>query len=562
MAKRVRAATANATLEPGPAPGLELAPPQAKTIVLVQVADIHVPASNPRIAQAEDAAAADFDALVDNIRRHGQLQPIGVIGDDPRSDAFNGYALAWGSRRLRAMRQLGATEIQAVVLPAGADAAEIAAAENLHRRAMTPLEEAIAVESMLQRHADKPASEAHAAVAAALGKSASWVRDRVFLARLCPEAREQVNTLELPLGHARELAKVADPRTQAQILKDWMRRGELPNINWARQECHAVALSLHQVPWQLDASDVARGRPACSNCEHNSEVAARGGLFEHDDRDAAEELGNRYRYDTKDPLGRSFGYGAERPKGPFCLNHQCFDAKAKAAREALAKASKAAAKAKKPAERIEAAAQAVPEWVEPKAVAAVAQPATKKGAGDKAGAPRRPTPQEERAAEKRAREARKRRAEREQARRDATARVAESLLQKPLALTAIAVLTQMGRCSAGGTHPLGPGFSAWSASERKRHDKLNPKVQALLNDILSGHLSAVRLDAMVVPLFAVEVGTSKLDEFLGSFGPASRAWIEEKLGIAEPKAEAAAPQPKAPAKKAGKGGARGKRASK
>src|SRR5437764_8918033 len=79
----------------------------------------------------------DFLDLVASIKSQGLLQPIKVR---PNND---GYELIYGHRRTAAMEQLGWDECEAIVESVTDDQAYVQSViENIHRKDLTPLEEA------------------------------------------------------------------------------------------------------------------------------------------------------------------------------------------------------------------------------------------------------------------------------------------------------------------------------------------------------------------------------------------------------------------------------------
>ena len=54
-----------------------------------------------------------------------------------------------------------------------------------------------------------------------LAKSPTWVRDRMYVGRLGDKGRVLVLTGKLPLAHAREIAKVADPDLREDMALDY-----------------------------------------------------------------------------------------------------------------------------------------------------------------------------------------------------------------------------------------------------------------------------------------------------------------------------------------------------
>ncbi len=85
--------------------------------------------------------------LAASIQQHGLIQPITVKHHDEDDDT---YLLVAGERRFRAFEQLGRDTIPAIITTGNAE--EIALIENIQREDLNPLEEAEALERMMERH--------------------------------------------------------------------------------------------------------------------------------------------------------------------------------------------------------------------------------------------------------------------------------------------------------------------------------------------------------------------------------------------------------------------------
>lgn len=85
--------------------------------------------------------------LADSIKQHGLIQPITVKHRDEDADT---YLLVAGERRFRAFERLGRDTIPAIITTGNAE--EIALIENIQREDLNPLEEAEALERMMERH--------------------------------------------------------------------------------------------------------------------------------------------------------------------------------------------------------------------------------------------------------------------------------------------------------------------------------------------------------------------------------------------------------------------------
>ena len=105
--------------------------------------------NQPRKNFDEDA----LEELSESIKKHGLLQPV-TLRPMPQGQ----FQLVAGERRLRATEKIGLQEIQAVILTEDqckkidtgkTSVEELAVIENLHRRDLTPLEEAKCYRAML-----------------------------------------------------------------------------------------------------------------------------------------------------------------------------------------------------------------------------------------------------------------------------------------------------------------------------------------------------------------------------------------------------------------------------
>ena len=139
--------------------------------------------------------------LAQSIRRFGLLSPLLV-----RRIGAGRYELIAGERRLRALRLLGETEADAIVISAfDCDSALLALIENLQREGLHYLEEAEACQAILREH-----GLTQEALAERLGRSPSALANRLRLLRLPAAVRELVRTLDLSERHARALLRLED----------------------------------------------------------------------------------------------------------------------------------------------------------------------------------------------------------------------------------------------------------------------------------------------------------------------------------------------------------------
>ena len=127
----------------------------------------------PRKAFSEEELAE----LADSIKSFGVLTPLRVVADQKSQS----YLVVAGERRWRAATELGLATLPCIVMDEGMNDEllhELAILDNLHRANLLPAEEARAV-AYLDRLGVKQQE-----IASRLGKSPSWVSQRLALSRL------------------------------------------------------------------------------------------------------------------------------------------------------------------------------------------------------------------------------------------------------------------------------------------------------------------------------------------------------------------------------------------
>ncbi|NJN50599.1 MAG: ParB/RepB/Spo0J family partition protein [Gammaproteobacteria bacterium] len=157
-----------------------------------EIAQIHRSPYQPR-QHFDDEALAELAA---SIRAQGVMQPI-VIRPRP----VGGFEIIAGERRWRAAQLAGLTTIPAVVKQvADEQAVAMALIENIQREDLNPLEEAVALQRLLEEF-----RLTQQQVADAVGKSRVTVTNLLRLLQLSSAVREMLSRGELEMGHARAL---------------------------------------------------------------------------------------------------------------------------------------------------------------------------------------------------------------------------------------------------------------------------------------------------------------------------------------------------------------------
>ncbi|WP_173012782.1 ParB/RepB/Spo0J family partition protein [Niveispirillum sp. SYP-B3756] len=152
----------------------------------------------------------ELQALASSIAARGVLQPILVRKREGDEDGH--YELIAGERRWRASRLAGRDRIRALVVDG--DPAEIALIENIQRVDLTALEEARAIQSLMQAH-DYSQSQ----VADILGRSRVRVNETL---RILSLPADLLNAMEgegrgLPRTLLLQIAREEDPARQRTL---------------------------------------------------------------------------------------------------------------------------------------------------------------------------------------------------------------------------------------------------------------------------------------------------------------------------------------------------------
>ena len=152
--------------------------------------------------------------LADSIKAQGVVQPIVVrpLGAPPAGESQR-YEIIAGERRWRAAQLAGLGEIPAVVRCVPDEAAiAMALIENIQREDLNPLEEARALERLIQEF-----GLTHQEAAEAVGRSRAAVSNLLRLLELPDEIKALVEQRSLEMGHARALLGLQSRRQQAEV---------------------------------------------------------------------------------------------------------------------------------------------------------------------------------------------------------------------------------------------------------------------------------------------------------------------------------------------------------
>lgn len=216
--------------------------------------------NNPRRHFSEKG----MEELTDSVRRHGVLVPLLVR-------PVNGhFEIIAGARRYRAARAAELASLPVRIKEIGDnEALELQILENLQREDVHPLEEALGYKTLL----DRPGYDV-AAIAAKVGKSESYVYQRLKLSELIMPAQKAFFEDRITAGHAILIARL-QPKDQEKALEvafDHYLRGpdNKPLVrsvrdlsHWIQQNIH---LDLHAAPFSKTDPDPETGAGPCTTC--------------------------------------------------------------------------------------------------------------------------------------------------------------------------------------------------------------------------------------------------------------------------------------------------------
>lgn len=211
--------------------------------------------------------------LADSILERGLLQAIRVF---ERGTERAPYIIETGERRWRACFELlHHDRIKAEIVPVKEPAEALAdqIVENDQREALTYLEEAHAYADLQARGTGGHLLTVDQ-VAEQIGKKPAHVAQRLRLNALIPEARKELETGQIYLGHALQIARLQPPE-QKEALKhakrqEWTSQGTVSvpaSVRvlelWIQDE---VLMELKRAPWKLEDPELVPAAGACTTC--------------------------------------------------------------------------------------------------------------------------------------------------------------------------------------------------------------------------------------------------------------------------------------------------------
>ncbi|MDD5304759.1 MAG: ParB/RepB/Spo0J family partition protein [Elusimicrobia bacterium] len=226
----------------------------------IALTELHESPWNPR----RHFPQKSLEELAESIRKVDVLSPLLVRPRDA-----GGYEIAAGHRRLRAAKLAKLAEVPCIVRPMpDQEFLEILTIENLQREDVHPLDEGEGYRTLMAQTgwlADE--------VAAKVGKSKSYVYQRLKLAELIEPAKKAFLEEKITAGHAILIARLT-AKDQKEALgacfERWGERDLRSVRELARWIDHEVHLELSAAPWKKDDETLVPEAGACKACSKRS----------------------------------------------------------------------------------------------------------------------------------------------------------------------------------------------------------------------------------------------------------------------------------------------------
>jgi len=157
----------------------------------------------------QDFSDLELSELANSIKEKGIIQPVLV------TKVKDGFQLIAGERRWRAAQKAGVQKIPAWVRDVSpAESLELALIENIQRKDLNAIEEAMAYQEMIQK-----SSLTQESLSKRIGKDRSTIANLLRLLKLPDFIQKDVVDGDLTTGHARVLAGINSQASQ-RVLRD------------------------------------------------------------------------------------------------------------------------------------------------------------------------------------------------------------------------------------------------------------------------------------------------------------------------------------------------------
>jgi len=149
----------------------------------------------------DDINPETLNELAESITSQGVIQPLVV-----RKITYDKYEIIAGERRWRAAQIAGLNEVPAIIREIDDQVAlAIGLIENIQRESLTPLEEAKALQQLIEDF-----KMTHAEISHVVGRSRSAVSNLIRLLQLNDSVKQLLGKGDIEMGHARALLSIKE----------------------------------------------------------------------------------------------------------------------------------------------------------------------------------------------------------------------------------------------------------------------------------------------------------------------------------------------------------------
>lgn len=209
-----------------------------------------------------------MEELTNSIKESGVLQPILVREQPDRSDR---YLIVCGERRFRATKAAGLKEIPAIIREiSDEEALQLQIVENLQRKDVHPMEEAVAFKSFQESK-----NWSFEEIAKRVGKSEYYVKQRIKLNSLCDAFQKLFFQNKINITDALQVSKL-EAEIQVELFNELVDDEDLNNPNFhldiESYQLNKFRGKLQSATFDIDDATLFPAMGACSNCQFNSAV--------------------------------------------------------------------------------------------------------------------------------------------------------------------------------------------------------------------------------------------------------------------------------------------------
>ena len=231
---------------------------QSSPVVELRIDEIVPNPMNPRRYFDHES----LSELAQNIIEHGVLQPV-TVREISRDDGKK-YEIVFGERRFRAVTIAGFQTLPCMIRRlCDEEAFDLMISENLQRQDIRPSEEGEAFKKMIDR------GKTIAYISERFGKSESFIHGRLSLVRLIPEITAMLDSEEISIGMAVEIARM-EPDIQQDIFHNHLCT-DISFNSWKNLPLKIFREKM-EATYTVLLSRFSFDKTECEQCPFNSEL--------------------------------------------------------------------------------------------------------------------------------------------------------------------------------------------------------------------------------------------------------------------------------------------------